>query len=168
MPPPWATLPPAPDPRVSGQPWPSEAEAAIAFREARRRGGEKTYLALGQGKNRLTFQGAGGFDTTEAQLQVSFANHVVAPFFWKRLTDDVGGRHALDAAERSFIERFRATLRAQPDSAGRVKYWELLAAVEYVACKSHAKKVGKWDPRGLLRDHLSDSATSAEEDEDGW
>ena len=90
------------------------------------------------------------------------------PFFWKHLTNDVGGRHALDAAERSFIERFRATLRAQPDSAGRVKYWELLAAVEYVACKSHAKKVGKWDPKGLLRDHLSDSATSAEEDEDGW
>ena len=165
---PWTAPPPAADPRVAERPYAGEAEAAIAFKQARRRIGDKTYVALGQGKNRLTFQGAGGFSMDEAQLQLSFANHVVGPFYWKLLINDVGGKHGLDAAERSFIERFRATLHAQPDSAGRVKYWKLLAAVEYVACKSHAKKVGKWDPKNLLRGHLSDSATSAEEDEDGW
>ena len=165
---PWTAPPPAADPRVAEQAWKDLGEAALAIKAARRRMGEGTYVSLGQGRNRLTFQGAGGFNTTEAQLQVSFANHVVGPFFWKLLHNDVGGKHDLNAAERSFIEKFRATLNAQPDVAGRVEYWKLLTAVEYVACKSHAKKVGKWDPKGHLRGLVPDSATSEEEEDDAW
>ena len=166
----WTELPPAARPEVAQRPWMSKEEAAAAIRQARRWSGGKEYVPLGQGGNRLSFKGTGGFDTNEAQLRVSCANRVAGPFYWKLLTgyDSPGGRHDLDAAERSFIEKFRATLIAQTTKADRAEYWELLAAVEYVACKSHAKKVGKWDPKGLLRDHLSDSATSAEEDEDGW
>ena len=163
----WTERPPAARPEVAEKPWMSKEEAAAAIRQARRWSGGKEYVPLGQGRDRLSF--TGGFDTNEAQLRVCFAYRVAGPFYWKHLTGplSVTGRYDLDAAERSFIEKLRATLRAQTTKADRAEYWELLAAVEYVACKSHAKRVGKWDPKGHLRGHLSDSATS-EEDENDW
>ena len=76
----WTELPPAARPEVAQRPWMSKEEAAAAIRQARRWSGGKEYVPLGQGGNRLSFKGTGGFDTNEAQLRVSFANRVAGPF----------------------------------------------------------------------------------------